>query len=190
MAVKLFVGIFFGLLIFTTNIVYGRKLVGKEKKSLADEVTSKSGCSPGDIKCKEGHEYNRKESHNEYTAKKIWEGIGKSYGGDNRESIVQGEVCVNGDDANCNNKNKSHVRKKGCRDMENSEPIFCYGNCNFTYNSNNRNSENGSDNNLGNDSGSGNGGVDGTINQDGNHTTNGSGSSDSVAVAIGAPRQG
>ncbi|CAI9295112.1 unnamed protein product [Lactuca saligna] len=188
MTVKLFVCIFFGLLIFTTDIAYGRKLVGKEKKSLADEVTSKIGCSPGDVKCKEGHEYNRKESHNKYNAKKIWEGIRKSYSGDNRGSIIQGEGCVNGD-PNCN-KNTSHVIKKGCRDMENSEPIVCYGNCNFTYNSNNRNSDNGSDNNLGNDSGSGNGGVDGTINQDGNHTTNGSGSSDSVAVAIGAPRQG
>ncbi|KAL4554786.1 hypothetical protein LXL04_037391 [Taraxacum kok-saghyz] len=67
MAIKLFVCIFLGVLICTSDIACGRNHVRKEEISLAHgEGTSKIGCSTGEITCGEGHDYNRKESLKQY----------------------------------------------------------------------------------------------------------------------------
>ncbi|CAH1434277.1 unnamed protein product [Lactuca virosa] len=195
MAIKLFIGIFFGFLIFTTNIAHGTRLAGKEKLPLRYRVgTSNIGCSTGDMTCRGGHEYYRKKSLKENIGGMLKGGIGISHADDNKESIknIQGEGCVNNDlscndvnGPNINNKNKRYaVNKNGYPNIENNDVV--------TNNRNNLNN-NGSQNNIGNKSGSNNGAISrknnsvirGNVSQNGNETVNGSGSVNNNSVGIG-----
>ncbi|KAL4554776.1 hypothetical protein LXL04_037380 [Taraxacum kok-saghyz] len=175
MAIRPFLVIFFGFLICTIEITRGRHLVGNENISpphAHDKGTRKIGCSNGDKTCGKEHVYNIKESLKEY--------IRGLFAGDNGKRTEKLHRQIR------NNLNKSHVKKSGCRDMENNGTVYCIVDCKFTYNSNNKNSDKGSNNVIGNGSGGGNGGVKGDVNENGNNTTNGSGSSNSVTVKIGA----
>ncbi|CAH1449926.1 unnamed protein product [Lactuca virosa] len=139
MAINLFVGICFGFLICTTDIVHGRKLVGKENLPLAyGEGTSKIGCSLGDMTCGGGHEYNRKESIKENIGGMFGAGIGISNVGDNGEITknIQAGRCMNGE-VGCNDlsgqngnyrskiyiKNKSYANKNDYLNIEKNSVV-------------------------------------------------------------------
>ncbi|CAH1447018.1 unnamed protein product [Lactuca virosa] len=190
MAIKLFVCIFFVLLICKIDIVRGRKLVGKEKLPLAyGDGTSMIGCPTRNMRCGGGHEYNRKEPLKENIGGMIGEDIGIRYVGDNRERTknIQGGGCVNGhvgcndvSRQNRNNKYKIYVNKNGYPNIENKDVT----DPNLTNNINNKN-DNGSRNNIGNGSGSNNGKINGNIFRNGNTVNNGDGSVNDNSVGIG-----
>ncbi|CAH1447017.1 unnamed protein product [Lactuca virosa] len=190
MAIKLFVCIFFVLLICKIDIVRGRKLVGKAKLPLAyDEDTSKIGCPTGDMRCGGGNECNRKEPLKENIGGMFGEGTGIRYVGDNRESTknIQGGGCMNGhvgcndvSGQNRNNKKKIYVNKNGYLNIEKNDVT----DPTLTNNRNNTN-DNGSRNNIGNRSGSNNGKINGNVFRNGNATDNGDGSVNNNSVGIG-----
>lgn len=190
MAIKLFVCIFFIILICKIDIVRGRKLVGKAKLPLAySEGTSKIGCPTRDMRCGGGHEYKKKEPLKKNIGEMSREGIGIRYVGDNRESTknIQGGGCVNGhvgcnnvSGKNRNNKYKIYVNKNGYQNIENNDIT----NPKLTDNRNSTN-DNGSRNNIGNRSGSNNGKINGNVFRNGNATDNGDGSVNNNSVGIG-----
>ncbi|CAI9295113.1 unnamed protein product [Lactuca saligna] len=192
MAIKLFVGIFFGFLMYTSDIARGRKLVERENQPLVyAEASSKIGCSTTDMICGGGNKYIRKESLKENNGGMFVAGIGISSNSDNGERTkkIQGRGCTNGEVGcndlsrrNRNNKkkiyfeNKSNANKNDYLNIEKNTVI-----------ANNRNNENnnGSHNNIGNRSGSNNGAVNGKVSQNGNETVNGNGSGNNNSVGIG-----
>lgn len=189
-AIKLFVCIFFVLLICKIDIVRGRMLAGKAKLPLAyGEGTSKIGCPTGDMRCGGRHEYYRKESLKEKFGGMSGEGIRIRYVGYNRENTknIQGGGCVNGhvgcnnvSGKNRNNKYKIYVNKNGYQNIENNDIT----NPKLTDNRNSTN-DNGSRNNIGNRSGSNNGKINGNVFRNGNATDNGDGSVNNNSVGIG-----
>ncbi|CAH1449921.1 unnamed protein product [Lactuca virosa] len=193
MAIKLFVGIFFGFLMCTIDIAHGRKLVEKENQPIAHvEGSSKIGCSTGDMICGGGHKYNRKESLKENIGGMFKASIGISYADDNGERTknIQGRGCVNGEVGcndlsrrNGNNRNKIYAKNKSYSNK--NDYLNIEKNVAISNNNRNNKNNNGSRNNIGNRSGSNNGVINGNISQNGNQTVNGNGSGNNNSVGIG-----
>ncbi|CAI9268995.1 unnamed protein product [Lactuca saligna] len=168
-----FVVIFFGVLICTIDIIYGRNIDREETRSLEHvESTSRTGCSTSDKECGGEHEDITQTTLDEKHGVMYGQGTTQSYVGDDH-------VRSNNDNKNVNinvNENGYHIK--------NNDSGFCIGYCNMIINNTtNIDSNNGSNNVIG--SGSNNGNINGSSNTNGTDNIPGSGNNDPIIVSIG-----